>query len=71
MPKVFPEEASFTLLQADFYTIQLPPSLPLLKEQGYRYYVFWTAWRDASLYDFSLVANPSESVFIYRRSGGP
>jgi hypothetical protein len=70
-PKVFPEEVSFTLLQPDFYTIYLPPSLPLLHEQNYRYYVFRTVWRDASLYDFSLVASPSNNLFIYRRSEGP
>jgi hypothetical protein len=69
MPKVFPEETSFTLLQPDFYNMHLPPSLPLLQEQGYRYYVFRTAWRDASLYDFSLLANPSNSMFIYGRAG--
>ena len=71
MPKVFPEEASFTLLQPDFYTLHLPPSLPLLQEQNYRYCVFRTDWRDASLYDFSLVANPSNNIFIYRRSEVP
>jgi len=71
VPKVFPEEASFTLLQPDFYQIQLPPSLSILQEQNYRYYVFRTEWQDASLYDFSLIANPSENMFVYRRSGGP
>jgi hypothetical protein len=70
-PKVFPEEVSFTLLQPEFYTMYLPPSLPLLQEQNYRYYVFRTVWRDASLYDFSLAASPSDNIFIYARSEGP
>jgi hypothetical protein len=70
-PKIFPEEVSFTLLQPEFYTMHLPPSLPWLQEQNYRYYVFRTAWPDASLYDFSLVGNPSNNLFIYRRGGLP
>jgi hypothetical protein len=70
-PKVFPEEVSFSLLQPEFYTMHLPPSLPLLREENYRYYVFPSVWRDAELYDFSLVAAPSDKMFIYRRSDAP
>ncbi len=66
--QVFPEEVSFTLLQAEFYTVHLPPGLPLLREAGYRYYVFGSEWRDALFYDFSLAAKtPSENLWIYRR----
>jgi hypothetical protein len=70
-PKVFPEEVSFSLLQPEFYTMHLPPSLPLLREENYRYYVFPSVWRDAELYDFSLVVAPSDKMFIYRRSDAP
>lgn len=64
--QIFPEEAQFTLLQAEFYTIQLPPGLPILRERGYRYYVFREPWRDALFYDFSLAAK-TENLWIYRR----
>lgn len=72
-PKVFPEEVSFTLLQQEFFTIHLPPGLPLLREAGYRYYVFPGVWRDASLYDFSAAASvPLNNFVVYRRGdGGP
>jgi hypothetical protein len=70
--QVFPEEVSFTLLQNEFYTIHLPPGLPILREAGYHYYVFSTEWRDALFYDFSLVAKtPSNNFWIYRRSESP
>lgn len=70
--QVFPEEASFTLLQPEFYTIHLPPSLPILREANYRYYVFPGLWRDASLDDFSLVAStPANNLCVYRRGDGP
>jgi len=70
--QVFPEEVRFSLLQPDFYTIYLPPGLPVLRSANYRYYVFRGVWRDASLYDFSLVATtPSNSLCVYRRGDGP
>ena len=66
--KIFPEEVSFTLLQAEFYAVQLPPGLPLLRAEGYRYYVFGQEWRDALFYDFALAAQaPSKGLWIYRR----
>ena len=66
--RVFPEEVSFSLVQAEFYTMHLPPGLPILREAGYDYYIFPGNWRDASLYDFSLVAKtPTNSRCIYRR----
>lgn len=70
--QVFPEEVRFSLLQAEFYTIHLPPSLPILRDAGYRYYVFAGPWRDAFLYDFSAVANtPANNFVIYRRGDVP
>jgi hypothetical protein len=70
--QVLPPEASFTLLQPDFYTLHLPPSLPILREANYRYYVFPGLWRDASLNDFSLVAStPANNLCVYRRGDGP
>lgn len=70
--QIFPEEVRFSLLQAEFFTIHLPPQLPLLREANYRYYVFPTIWRDASFYDFSLVTNsPEKSLWIYRRPDAP
>ena len=71
-PQTFPEEVRFSLLQAEFYTIHLPPGLPILREAGYRYYVFPGIWRDAFLYDFSAVAKtPSNSLVVYRRGDVP
>jgi hypothetical protein len=71
-PQVMPEEVSFSLLQPDFYTIRLPPGLPLLRDAGYRYYVFPEKWRDVSFYDFSEVANtPADNLWIYRRDEAP
>jgi hypothetical protein len=70
--QVFPEEVKFSLLQAEFYTIHLPPGLAILREAGYRYYAFPGIWRDAFLYDFSAVARtPSGSFVVYRRGGVP
>jgi hypothetical protein len=66
--QVLPEKVSFSLVQAEFYTIHLPPGLPLLREAGYHYYVFPGNWRDALFYDFSLVAKtPPDSLWIYHR----
>ncbi len=66
--QVFPEEVSFSLLQAEFYTIHLPPGLPILRDAGYHYYVFPENWRDALFYDFSLVAKtPMNNLWIYHR----
>ena len=66
---MFPEEVSFSLLQAEFYTVHLPPGLPILRDAGYRYYVFSSQWRDALFYDFALVAKtPSNNLWIYRRA---
>ena len=66
--QIFPEEVSFSLLQDEFYMAQLPPGLPLLRAEGYRYYVFGEEWRDALFYDFSLAARtPSDGLWIYRR----
>jgi len=67
--RVLPEEVSFSLLQAEFYTVHLPPGLPILRDAGYHYYVFTGEWRDALFYDFSLVAKtPSNNLWIYRRA---
>jgi len=70
-PQVFPEEVRFSLLQAEFYTIHLPPGLPILREAGYRYYVFPGSWRDAFLYDFAQIARPSSNFVVYRRGDVP
>ncbi len=70
--KVFPEEVSFDLLQAEFYTMHLPPGLPLLRDANYRYYVLPALWRDASFHDFSLVVSaPAGNFHVYRRGDGP
>ncbi|HSH37243.1 MAG TPA: hypothetical protein VK993_00540, partial [Chthoniobacterales bacterium] len=67
-PKVFPEEVSFELLQMEFYTIELPPGLKLLRDQGFNYYVFGSEWRDAMFYDFRLTAGTAgHRLWIYRR----
>ena len=67
--QVFPEEVRFSLLQAEFYTVHLPPGLPILRDEGYHYYVFPGEWRDALFYDFALVAKtPSNNLWIYRRA---
>ena len=66
--QVFPEEVRFSLLQPDFYTVHLPPGLPILRDAGYHYYVFPSEWRDALFYDFALVAkSPSGRLWIYHR----
>ncbi len=66
--QVFPEEVRFVLWQPEFYTVHLPPGLPLLRDAGYHYYVFSSEWRDALFYDFALVAKtPSNNLWIYRR----
>lgn len=66
--QVFPEEVSFSLLQAEFYRINLPPGLPLLRERGYNYFVFREDWADALFYDFSLAGKvPEDDLWIYRR----
>ena len=68
VPKVFPEEVSFTLLQMEFFTVDLPPGLKELRAAGYDYYVFAEQWRDASFYDFSVAARtPNAKLWIYRR----
>lgn len=67
--QVFPETAAFTLLQPDFYTMHLPPGLPVLREARYDYYIFPEKWRDALFYDFSLVSKTStEGHWIYGRN---
>ena len=67
--QVFPEEVRFSLLQPDFYTVYLPPGLPILRDAGYHYYVFSSEWRDALFYDFALIAKtPSDKLWIYRRT---
>ena len=69
IPKVFPDEVSFTLRHTDGFTINLPPGLKLLREAGYDYYAFGSQWPDAFFYDFVEVAKPpTESLWIYRRS---
>ncbi len=66
--QIFPEEVSFSLLQDEFYSLQLPPGLPLLRAENYSYYVLAEEWRDALFYDFSLAAQtPSKGLWIYRR----
>jgi hypothetical protein len=68
MPHVSPEEVSFELPQPDLYIMNLPPSFPLLREQGYNYYAFSSEWTDAISYDFELVAaTTGERLWIYRR----
>jgi hypothetical protein len=64
--QVFPEEAGFSLVHHDLYVINLPPGLPLLRERGYRFFLFPGEWRDAPFYDFSLAASGA-GIAIYRR----
>ena len=71
VPKVFPEEVSFALLQMEFYRVDLPPGLKLLRDAGYHYYVFPEQWRDAMFYDFTVAARtPHDALWIYAREDG-
>jgi hypothetical protein len=66
--QVYPEQVGFSLQQAEFYTVHLPPGLPFLRENGYDYYVFPAPWRDAVFYDFKQVAQTApDGLSIYRR----
>ena len=68
VPRVFPEEVRFELLQMEFYSVDLPPGLKPLRDAGYDYYVFPQQWHDAIFYDFGLASETAgQRLWIYRR----
>jgi hypothetical protein len=66
----FPQNNSFvaSLLNADLYSLSLPPNLPLLREIGCRYILSSEQWPDADDSGFFLVRRLSQSnIWIYQR----
>jgi hypothetical protein len=61
-------QGAFDLIAPDLYVIAMPPELPPLIENGYRFAVFPREWSDAADYGFrQIAAVPESRVWIYVR----
>lgn len=61
-------QGTFELLAPDLYVVAMPPELPPLAQNGYRFAVFPRDWSDATDYGFrQIAAVPESRVWVYRR----